>query len=212
MFFNVTVLYFKPPSQIHIHSDSVLRLYRPKLSPLLYGMAGRVVMILSILILLPFVAFSLSKADEPEDLTLLQSQDQNDVVLPPPDPNRFNGGGGSDDDDLSDSDGAGGDDDSDREVVDEKDVVVLKEANFSEFLERNPYVMVEFYAPWCGHCKALAPEYAEAATELKGEAVLAKVDGTEESGLMDKYEVQGFPTLYFYADGVHKAYSGLRTK
>lgn len=212
MFFNVTVLYFKPPSQIHIHSDSVVRLYRPKLSPLLYGMAGRVVMILSILILLPFVAFSLSKADEPEDLTLLQSQDQNDVVSPPPDPNRFNGGGGGDDDDLSDSDGAGGDDDSDREVVDEKDVVVLKEANFSEFLERNPYVMVEFYAPWCGHCKALAPEYAEAATELKGEAVLAKVDGTEESGLMDKYEVQGFPTLYFYADGVHKAYSGLRTK
>ena len=206
------MLYFKPPSQIHIHSDSVVRLYRPKLSPLLYGMAGRVVMILSILILLPFVAFSLSKADEPEDLTLLQSQDQNDVVSPPPDPNRFNGGGGGDDDDLSDSDGAGGDDDSDREVVDEKDVVVLKEANFSEFLERNPYVMVEFYAPWCGHCKALAPEYAEAATELKGEAVLAKVDGTEESGLMDKYEVQGFPTLYFYADGVHKAYSGLRTK
>ncbi|KAJ9684599.1 hypothetical protein PVL29_016861 [Vitis rotundifolia] len=173
-------------------------------------MAGRVVMILSILILLPFVAFSLSKADEPEDLTLLQSQDQNDAVFPPPDPNRFNGGG--DDDDLSDSDGAGGDNDSDREVVDEKDVVVLKETNFSEFLERNPYVMVEFYAPWCGHCKALAPDYAAAATELKGEAVLAKVDGTEESGLMDKYEVQGFPTLYFYADGVHKAYSGLRTK
>ncbi|RVW32158.1 hypothetical protein CK203_080562 [Vitis vinifera] len=82
-------------------------------------MAGRVVMILSILILLPFVAFSLSKADEPEDLTLLQSQDQNDAVLPPPDPNRFKGGGGGggggDDDDLSDSDGAGGDDDSDRE-------------------------------------------------------------------------------------------------
>ena len=178
-------------------------------------MAGRADAISSLLILLLFVGFStpiLSNADKPEDLTLLQPQGQNDAVSSPPDPNRFDGG---DEDDLSDSDGTGGgggDDDSDREVVDEKDVVVLKEANFNEILERNPYLMVEFYAPWCGHCKALAPEYAAAATELKGEAVLAKVDGTEENGLMDKYEVLGFPTLYFFADGVHKAYSGPRTK
>lgn len=172
-------------------------------------------MILSISIFLfLFVGYSapaVSKADGSEDLSVVQSHDQNDAVSSPPDPNRFDGGV-DEDNGLSDSDGAGGGDDSDREVVDEKDVVVLKEANFSEFLERNPYVMVEFYAPWCGHCKALAPEYAAAATELKGEAVLAKVDGMEESGLMDTYEVQGFPTLYFFADGVHRTYSGLRTK
>ncbi|OVA10144.1 Thioredoxin [Macleaya cordata] len=96
--------------------------------------------------------------------------------------------------------------------VDEKDVVVLKEGNFSDFVEKNRYVMVEFYAPWCGHCQALAPEYAAAATELKGEVVLAKVDATEENELAQKYDVQGFPTVYFFIDGVHKPYPGQRTK
>nr|GMD64524.1 protein disulfide isomerase-like 1-4 [Ipomoea batatas] len=73
--------------------------------------------------------------------------------------------------------------------------------------------MVEFYAPWCGHCKALAPEYAAAATELKTEnVVLAKVDATEENGLAENYEVQGFPTILFFVDGEHKPYNGQRTK
>ncbi|KAF6168613.1 hypothetical protein GIB67_005225 [Kingdonia uniflora] len=58
---------------------------------------------------------------------------------------------------------------------DEKDVVVLNEGNFTDYEEKNRYVMVEFYAPWCGHCQVLVPEYAAAATELKGEAVLVKL-------------------------------------
>lgn len=97
---------------------------------------------------------------------------------------------------------------------DERDVVVLKEGNFSEFVEGKRYVMVEFYAPWCGHCKALAPEYAAAATELKaeGDVVLAKVDATEESEVAEKYGVQGYPTMFFFIDGVHKPYPGQRTK
>ncbi|ERN15982.1 protein disulfide isomerase-like 1-4 [Amborella trichopoda] len=96
--------------------------------------------------------------------------------------------------------------------VDERDVVVLREGNFSEFIGKNKFVLVEFYATWCGHCQALAPEYAAAATELKGMASLAKVDAIEDSDLAQKYEVQGFPTLYFFVDGVHKSYSGQRTK
>ncbi|KAL5709797.1 protein disulfide-isomerase [Ranunculus cassubicifolius] len=97
-------------------------------------------------------------------------------------------------------------------LVDDKDVVVLKDSNFSDFINKNRYVMVEFYAPWCGHCQALAPEYGAAATELKGQVYLAKVDATEENDLAQKYDIQGFPTIFFFIDGVHKPYPSGRTK
>ncbi|XWS74274.1 hypothetical protein CRYUN_Cryun02cG0200900 [Craigia yunnanensis] len=121
----------------------------------------------------------------------------------------------SDDDDFgNDQDFDDSDSDPYKEPeVDDKDVVVLKGGNFSDFIGKNKFVMVEFYAPWCGHCHALAPEYAASATELKGEGVaLAKVDATEENELAQEYDVQGFPTVYFFVDGEHKPYPGARNK
>ncbi|XP_024544402.1 protein disulfide isomerase-like 1-4 [Selaginella moellendorffii] len=96
-------------------------------------------------------------------------------------------------------------------AVDDKDVVVLGSGNFSDFIKKNKFVMVEFYAPWCGHCQQLAPEYADAATKLKGEVALAKVDATVEHDLSQEHEVQGFPTIFFFVDGVKRSYSGHRT-
>ncbi|KAL5733486.1 hypothetical protein ACOSP7_032828 [Xanthoceras sorbifolium] len=88
-------------------------------------------------------------------------------------------------------------------VIDEKDVVILSEKNFSHFVAKNRYVMVVFYAPWCYWSKKLVPEYAAAATELKGtEVVLAKVDADKEKALANKYEVQGYPSLDFFVGGV----------
>jgi protein disulfide-isomerase A1 len=91
---------------------------------------------------------------------------------------------------------------------DETDVVVLGGGNFTEFVNSNHYVLVEFYAPWCGYCKQLAPEYAEAATALKGSAALAKVDATAHDELAREYFVDSYPTLWFFIDGVGKEYGG----
>ncbi|XP_073123442.1 protein disulfide isomerase-like 1-4 [Henckelia pumila] len=182
-------------------------------------MAMKSVMILSVFLYL--ICFSISvqssKPDQDEDLTFLEQDDNNfaestDSVNSYVNPRDYENY-----DDLEEDDyfSAYSDDDGGYSApeVDETHVVVLKESNFSEFLQKNRFVMVEFYAPWCGHCQALAPEYAEAATELKDEeVVLAKIDGTEETELAQKFDVQGFPTVYFFVDGIQKPYTGHRTK
>ncbi|KAH8815005.1 thioredoxin-like domain-containing protein [Xylogone sp. PMI_703] len=76
-------------------------------------------------------------------------------------------------------------------VASASDVSSLTKDTFGDFIKENDLVLAE-----CGHCKALAPEYEEAATTLKEKNIkLAKVDCTEEADLCQSYEVQGYPTL-----------------
>jgi protein disulfide-isomerase A1 len=97
------------------------------------------------------------------------------------------------------------------EAVDEKDVVVLGAEKFRDFVKSKEYVLAEFYAPWCGHCQTLAPEYAKAATILKDEVAFAKIDATEHNELALQFHVEGFPTILFFINGEHKPYTGGRT-
>jgi len=92
------------------------------------------------------------------------------------------------------------------------EVKVLTEENFAATLDENTNVLVEFYAPWCGHCKKLAPEYDAAALKLKDEdVVLGKVDATEESKLASQFDVRGYPTLKWFKNGKVKDYDGGRS-
>lgn len=96
------------------------------------------------------------------------------------------------------------------------DVVELTAKQFkSDVLKGDELWLVEFYAPWCGHCKNLIPEYKKVATAVKGVAKIGALDGTNDDAkdIMQKYSVQGFPTLKFFGANKRtpKDYEGQRT-
>ncbi|EEC77315.1 hypothetical protein OsI_15980 [Oryza sativa Indica Group] len=85
-------------------------------------------------------------------------------------------------------------------------VLTLDAGNFSEVVAKHPFIVVKFYAPWCGHCKQLAPEYEKAASILRKNelpVVLAKVDAYNERNkeLKDKYGVYSYPTIKIMKNG-----------
>jgi protein disulfide-isomerase A6 len=86
--------------------------------------------------------------------------------------------------------------------ADDKDVIELTDSNFDKLvLQSEDMWLVEFFAPWCGHCKNLAPHWAKAATELKGKVKLGALDATVHQVQASKYGVQGYPTIKFFAPG-----------
>lgn len=94
-----------------------------------------------------------------------------------------------------------------------KHVTTLTEDNFDSIVGKDEAVFVAFYAPWCGHCKSLAPDFERAAAELEGELRFAAVDATVHSQLAQRFGVRGYPTIKFFAPGKGKGkdYQGPRS-
>lgn len=105
-----------------------------------------------------------------------------------------------------------------RSTGSKKDVVELTDDNFDRLVLNGDDVwFVEFYAPWCGHCKNLEPEWAAAASEVaehtKGKVKLGAVDATVHQGLSSRYGIRGFPSIKIFQKGEEPVdYEGGRTK
>jgi len=86
----------------------------------------------------------------------------------------------------------------------EKHIFILTDHNFDRTVTDHSPILVEFYAPWCGHCQRLEPIYeqvAETLAEKQFRASLAKIDATKNEEMTNKFGVKAYPTLKLFLDG-----------
>jgi protein disulfide-isomerase-like protein len=96
-------------------------------------------------------------------------------------------------------------------------VITLNSENFEHLTQASSGSttgnwFIKFYAPWCGHCRQLAPAWAELSTKLSGKMNVASVDCTDPSSkaVCSRFAVAGFPTLYFFNGGKYYPYDQAR--
>jgi thioredoxin 1 len=85
--------------------------------------------------------------------------------------------------------------------------------NFEDFIGKHRVVLVDFFANWCGPCRALSPTITAIAEEFADRAGIAKCDIDVAGAVAEKYNVRAVPTLVFFKDGkVVETITGTRTR
>lgn len=79
--------------------------------------------------------------------------------------------------------------------------ITVTDTNFSDILATDKLVMVDFWATWCGPCRAIAPVVEELANEYEGRAVIAKCNVDECQDIPTQYGIRNIPTLLFFKNG-----------
>jgi|TARA_B110000879_G_scaffold24346_1_gene32338 thioredoxin 1 len=74
-------------------------------------------------------------------------------------------------------------------------------ASFTEIVNGDKPVLIDFHADWCGPCKVLSPIIQEVAKELDGKVRVIKIDVDKNPALTDKFQIRGVPTLMLFKDG-----------
>jgi thioredoxin 1 len=77
----------------------------------------------------------------------------------------------------------------------------LTDVNFEETVNKNPLILVDFWAGWCGPCRALAPTIAELANDLTGKVLVAKLNVDENPKTAEKFQVFSIPTVVLIKGG-----------
>ena len=80
--------------------------------------------------------------------------------------------------------------------------LTVSDASFqTDVLESSQPVVVDFFADWCGPCKAMAPALEQVAAEMKGKVKVAKLDVDQNPNITQRYRIQAMPTLIIFKNG-----------